>query len=137
MQPGRTVSAASSAEFRFTIKQVDSPLVCRPKRGGSTCVFNIGWRERKCMATREMVAGPDQKENARVSSYSGSYIRPLAILTTLFFLWGFLTSLNDILVPHLKSISDFDYTKVMLVQFAFFSAYFLFSVPWSMVVNKI
>jgi FHS family L-fucose permease-like MFS transporter len=45
--------------------------------------------------------------------------------------------LNDILVPHLKSISDFTYTKVMLVQFAFFSAYFLFSVPWSMVVNKI
>jgi FHS family L-fucose permease-like MFS transporter len=55
----------------------------------------------------------------------------------LFFLWGFLTSLNDILVPHLKSISDFTYTKVMLVQFAFFSAYFLFSVPWSMVVNKL
>ena len=37
----------------------------------------------------------------------------------------------------LKSITDFDYTKVMLVQFAFFSAYFLFSVPWSKIVNKI
>jgi FHS family L-fucose permease-like MFS transporter len=84
-----------------------------------------------------MMAGSEQINNAVVSSTSGSYIRPLAILTTLFFLWGFLTSLNDILVPHLKSISDFDYTKVMLVQFAFFSAYFLFSVPWSMVVNKI
>ena len=89
------------------------------------------------MATREMVAGSDPIQNAPALSTSGSYIRPLAILTTLFFLWGFLTSLNDILVPHLKSISDFDYTKVMLVQFAFFSAYFLFSVPWSMVVNKI
>jgi FHS family L-fucose permease-like MFS transporter len=89
------------------------------------------------MATREMVAGSEQMKNTLVSSTSGSYIRPLAILTTLFFLWGFLTSLNDILVPHLKSISDFTYTKVMLVQFAFFSAYFLFSVPWSMVVNKI
>ena len=89
------------------------------------------------MATKEMIAGSEQIKNAGVSSTSGSYIRPLAILTTLFFLWGFLTSLNDILVPHLKSISDFDYTKVMLVQFAFFSAYFLFSVPWSMVVNKI
>ena len=84
-----------------------------------------------------MVAGSEQTTNTLVSSTSGSYIRPLAILTTLFFLWGFLTSLNDILVPHLKSISDFTYTKVMLVQFAFFSAYFLFSVPWSMVVNKI
>ena len=89
------------------------------------------------MATREMVAGSKQAQNVRVSSTSGSYIRPLAILTTLFFLWGFLTSLNDILVPHLRSITDFNYTKVMLIQFAFFSAYFLFSVPWSMVVNKI
>jgi len=89
------------------------------------------------MATREMVTKPERAQNTLVSSATGSYIRPLAILTTLFFLWGFLTSLNDILVPHLKSISDFDYTKVMLVQFAFFSAYFLFSVPWSKVVNKI
>ena len=89
------------------------------------------------MATREMVAGPKPVGNALVSSTSGSYLRPLAILTTLFFLWGFLTSLNDILIPHLKSISDFSYTKVMLVQLAFFSAYFLFSLPWSLVVNKI
>ena len=89
------------------------------------------------MATREMVAGSKPVRNALASSTSASYIRPLAILTTLFFLWGFLTSLNDILIPHLKSISDFGYTKVMLVQLAFFSAYFFFSVPWSLVVNKI
>ena len=89
------------------------------------------------MATREMVTKPERAQNTLVSSATGSYIRPLAILTALFFLWGFLTSLNDILVPHLKSISDFNYTKVMLVQFAFFSAYFLFSLPWSKIVNKI
>src|SRR6476661_1260466 len=65
------------------------------------------------------------------------YSRPLAIVTTLFFMWGFLTCLNDILVPHLKSIFDLSYARVMLVQFAFFSAYFLFSVPWSKVVNRI
>src|SRR6201981_1574460 len=65
------------------------------------------------------------------------YKRPLAIVTTLFFMWGFLTCLNDILVPHLKSIFDLSYARVMLVQFAFFSAYFLFSVPWSKVVNRI
>src|SRR6201982_2663646 len=68
---------------------------------------------------------------------TGRYTRPLAIVTTLFFMWGFLTCLNDILVPHLKSIFDLSYTRVMLVQFAFFSAYFLFSVPWSKVVNVI
>ena len=64
-----------------------------------------------------------------------AYGRPLAIVTTLFFMWGLLTSLNDILVPHLKSIFDLSYTRAMLIQFAFFSAYFLFSVPWSKVVT--
>jgi FHS family L-fucose permease-like MFS transporter len=52
-------------------------------------------------------------------------------------MWGFITCLNDILVPHLKSIFDLNYTNVMLVQFAFFSAYFLFSIPWSKIVNSI
>jgi FHS family L-fucose permease-like MFS transporter len=50
---------------------------------------------------------------------------------------GFLTSLNDILVPHLKAIFDLSYAKVMLIQFAFFSTYFLFSIGWSRVVNTI
>src|ERR1700757_4902582 len=66
-----------------------------------------------------------------------NYSRPLAIVTTLFFMWGFLTCLNDILVPHLKSIFDLSYARVMLIQFSFFSAYFLFSLPWSRVVNAI
>ena len=66
-----------------------------------------------------------------------NYSRPLAVVTTLFFMWGFLTCLNDILVPHLKAIFDLSYAKVMLIQFAFFSAYFLFSIPWSRVVNAI
>jgi MFS transporter, FHS family, L-fucose permease len=66
-----------------------------------------------------------------------NYSRPLAVVTSLFFMWGFLTCLNDILVPHLKSIFDLSYAQVMLVQFSFFSAYFLFSVPWSKIVNTI
>jgi FHS family L-fucose permease-like MFS transporter len=66
-----------------------------------------------------------------------NYARPLVIVTTLFFMWGFLTCLNDILVPHLKAIFELSYAKVMLVQFAFFSAYFLFSLPWAKVVNWI
>ncbi|MGH9705282.1 MAG: sugar MFS transporter, partial [Candidatus Acidiferrales bacterium] len=47
----------------------------------------------------------------------------------LFFMWGLMTCLNDILIPHLKSIFDLNYAEVMLVQFAFFSAYFVFSYP--------
>ena len=94
-----------------------------------------GWS--KDMATREMVASAEPAQNVLDSSVTGNYTRPLAIVTTLFFMWGFLTCLNDILVPHLKSIFDLSYTQVMLVQFAFFSAYFLFSAPWSKIVNTI
>jgi len=89
------------------------------------------------MATREIAASPSSAEAISVASANQDYSRPLAIVTTLFFMWGFLTCLNDILVPHLKSIFDLSYTRVMLVQFAFFSAYFLFSIPWSKVVNRI
>ena len=53
----------------------------------------------------------------------------LAIVTALFFMWGFITVLNDILVPHLKGIFDLSYAEVMLIQFSFFSAYFVFSMP--------
>jgi FHS family L-fucose permease-like MFS transporter len=74
--------------------------------------------------------------NATVGT-APNYSKPLAIVTSLFFMWGFLTCLNDILVPHLKSIFDLSYAGAMLIQFAFFSAYFLFSVPWSKVVNTI
>src|ERR1700733_6599263 len=55
--------------------------------------------------------------------------RALTIVTTLFFMWGFITVLNDILVPHLKGIFDLSYAEVMLIQFSFFSAYFIFSMP--------
>src|SRR5713226_2793638 len=88
------------------------------------------------MATKEIATRPGPRSDAAVSA-TQNYSRPLAVVTTLFFMWGFLTCLNDILVPHLKSIFDLSYARVMLVQFAFFSAYFLFSVPWSKVVNRI
>src|SRR6202451_310571 len=68
---------------------------------------------------------------------SSSYAGPLMVVTTLFFMWGFLTCLNDILVPHLKSIFDLNYTKVMLIQFAFFGAYFLFSIPSAKIIDWI
>lgn len=64
-----------------------------------------------------------------------SYAGALGIVTTLFFMWGFLTCLNDILVPHLKSIFDLNYAQVMLIQFAFFGAYFVFSIPSAKLVD--
>jgi MFS transporter, FHS family, L-fucose permease len=68
---------------------------------------------------------------------SASYRSALVVVTTLFFMWGFLTCLNDILVPHLKPVFDLSYAKIMFIQFAFFSAYFLFSVPMGKVVEWI
>ncbi|HLV96985.1 MAG TPA: sugar MFS transporter [Candidatus Acidoferrales bacterium] len=53
----------------------------------------------------------------------------MAMVTTLFFMWGFLTVLNDILIPHLKAIFDLNYAEVMTVQFAFFASYFVFAFP--------
>jgi len=89
------------------------------------------------MATQEIAANSRPGPGMVAASEIPNYSRPLAVVTTLFFIWGFLTCLNDILVPHLKSIFDLSYARVMLVQFAFFSAYFLFSIPWSKVVNAI
>ena len=61
----------------------------------------------------------------------------MAIVTTLFFMWGFLTSLNDILVPHLKAIFDLKYVEVMLIQFSFFSAYFVFALPSAKLIERV
>jgi len=61
--------------------------------------------------------------------------RAMAVVTALFFMWGFVTCLNDILIPHLKSIFDLNYAEVMLVQFAFFSSYFVFSFPAGKIID--
>jgi FHS family L-fucose permease-like MFS transporter len=52
-------------------------------------------------------------------------------------MWGFITVLNDVLVPHLKSIFDLTYTKAGLIQFAFFAAYFIFSLPSAKIVDAL
>jgi len=62
-------------------------------------------------------------------------VAAMATVSTLFFAWGFLTCLNDILIPHLKNIFDLNYAEVMLVQFAFFSSYFVFSLPAGRIVE--
>ncbi len=80
------------------------------------------------------IATPSQSTTVSPDS-SSSYTGPLAVVTTLFFMWGFLTCLNDILVPHLKPIFDLDYAEIMLIQFAFFGAYFLFSIPSAKIID--
>ena len=62
---------------------------------------------------------------------------PLAVITLLFFMWGLLTALNDVLIPHLKSIYTLTYVQAMLVQFCFFGAYAIVSVPAGMLIRRI
>ncbi|MCM2293711.1 L-fucose:H+ symporter permease [Allorhizobium sp. BGMRC 0089] len=70
-------------------------------------------------------------------SSSHAYTGPLIALTSLFFLWGFITCLNDILIPHLKKVFDLNYTESMLIQLCFFGAYFIVSLPAGALVKRI
>lgn len=68
---------------------------------------------------------------------NGNYTFALTSLTSLFFMWGFITCLNDILIPHLKAVFDLTYSQAMLIQFCFFGAYFLVSIPAGNIVKKL
>ena len=65
------------------------------------------------------------------------YLFPFIALTSLFFLWGFLTVLVDFLIPRLKEVFTLTYFQAGLVQFAFFMAYFLLSIPAGFMLSKI
>ena len=68
---------------------------------------------------------------------SSTDLRAMSVATALFFMWGFLTSLNDVIIPHLKAIFELSYAQAMLVQFAFFSSYFIFALPAGKLVEII
>src|ERR1700726_1539230 len=80
------------------------------------------------VSTTSVTAGVDTGQD---------YRRPLAMVTPLFFMWGFLTSLNDILIPHLKSVFELNYAKAFLIQFAFFTSYFVFSLPSGKLIDAV
>jgi FHS family L-fucose permease-like MFS transporter len=61
----------------------------------------------------------------------------LAVMTTIFFMWGFITELNDVLIPHLKAVFELNYWRAMLVQFCFFTAYLVMAVPAGRVVARV
>lgn len=65
------------------------------------------------------------------------YKKALTSLTVLFFMMGFITCLNDILVPYLKAIFNLDYAQAALVQFCFFAAYGLTSIPFSKLIERV
>lgn len=69
----------------------------------------------------------------QTKSYQSSFIS----VTILFFLWGFITVLVDSLIPRLKDVFEMSYAKTVLVQFAFFTAFFVVSLPAGAILTKI
>jgi MFS transporter, FHS family, L-fucose permease len=74
-------------------------------------------------------AGTSPAQQTNGKSYRG----PFAIMTTLFFMWGFMTVFNDILIPRFKEAFTLNYTQAMLVQLAFFGAYFIGSLIYFLI----
>lgn len=85
------------------------------------------------------MANPSVAGSSITSSNDSSenYLVPLIVLTSLFFMWGLITVLNDILIPHLKAVFDLTYFKAMAVNFCFFSAYGIVSYPAGIMVKKV
>lgn len=87
------------------------------------------------MASTSVILEPQGQVSARTLPKNNQFA--LISLTSLFFMWGFITCLNDILIPYLKTAFALSYTKAMLVQFCFFGAYFIVSLPAGALVSKI
>ena len=84
------------------------------------------------------MAVPSSSQNNFSTSGSGDntgFQTALTSLMVLFFMMGFITCLNDILVPYLKKVFDLTYTQAALIQFCFFGAYAVMSIPSSKIVE--
>ena len=86
------------------------------------------------------MAGPtagNSTAKAAEGQEQGTQTFAFIAMTCLFFFWGFITVLNDILIPFLKESFDLNYTQAMLVQFCFFGAYFIVSPFAGRLIDKV
>ena len=84
-----------------------------------------------------MVSGNMTSEPAGVETEFQSQPVAFGVMTCVFFMWGFITCLNDILIPHLKASFGLNYTQAMLIQFCFFGAYFICSIPAGKILHRV
>jgi len=84
-----------------------------------------------------MAIATAKSTNPVVKEAPQSYTGALAVLTTLFFMWGSLTSLNDVLIPFAQNVFKLKLAASMLIQTAFFSAYFVVSIPAAKIIDWI
>ena len=72
-----------------------------------------------------------------MGNQNNNYRSAFIIVTVLFFMWGFITVLVDALIPRLRDVFELTYFQAGLVQFSFFTAYFVFSIPGGALISKI
>jgi FHS family L-fucose permease-like MFS transporter len=89
------------------------------------------------MASSAVIIEPQNSSENSSSNPPQNNMFALVSLTSLFFMWGFITCLNDILIPYLKGMFELSYTQAMLIQFCFFGAYFIVSLPAGALVSRL
>jgi MFS transporter, FHS family, L-fucose permease len=83
-----------------------------------------------------MPAVPSAAVPGQPAATSG-YGKSLALLATLFFMWGFITVINNTLLPHLRSVFDLNYTQTTLIESVWFIAYGVASVPSAFLIERV
>ncbi|QIK78040.1 sugar MFS transporter [Sphingomonas piscis] len=73
----------------------------------------------------------------KTSDVAGNYRQALSLLATLFFMWGFITVINNTLLPHLRSVFDLTYTQTTLIESVWFIAYFVASIPSARLIERV
>src|ERR1700676_3352872 len=85
-----------------------------------------------------MAVGTATQDNASIRTTGpASYTLPMVLMVALYFSIGFITALNDILIPHFKDLFHLTNFLALLVQFCFFGAYFVMSLPSGWIVGRI
>ena len=88
------------------------------------------------MANMAYKAAPAAQQEGPAGAQQGN-TAALVVVTILFFMWGLITSLNDVLIPHLKAVYTLTYVQAMMVQFCFFGAYAIVSLPAGALIRRI
>ncbi|MDB5274845.1 MAG: fucP, partial [Chitinophagaceae bacterium] len=81
--------------------------------------------------------GGGNNQSASVQDPKDNYTAPLILMVSLFFMIGFITVLNDVLIPSLKGVFSLNAWQAMLIQFCFFGAYFVMSYPAGALIEKV
>jgi FHS family L-fucose permease-like MFS transporter len=84
-----------------------------------------------------MAVGINRESTTPIATGSASYTLPMVLMVSLYFSIGFITALNDILVPHFKDLFHLTNVRALLVQMCFFGAYFVMSLPCGWIIGRI